>query len=112
MENMSNWLEQEAAQIQTGGADRVPSLKFEENKIVEFGVDFTNPFQKWTGTQGRGEITKAIIPCIENGVKKNLWLNVKNPLYCELVTKGKEGQTIFKVIQIGKQAETVYKLVA
>jgi hypothetical protein len=111
MENMNNWLDQEVAEINAGGVDKVPTLKFEENKIVEFEVDFTNPFQKWTGTQGRGDITKAIIPCTENGVKKNLWLNVKNPLYGELVTKGKEGQKMFKVIQIGNQAKTVYKMV-
>lgn len=117
MENeqkLNSWLDEEAKNVaSTSPGEKMPSMKFEENKIVEFTVDFSVPFQKWTGDAGKGEVMKAIIPCVDSRdkVKKNLWLNVKNPLYSELIQRGTKGQTVFKVIQIGQQANTQYKLV-
>jgi len=107
-----DWLKQEAEQINVhDDYDELPSLQFFENKIVTFTVDFSKPFNKWKGKQGTKEVTKAIIPVTEANVNKNLWLNVKNPLYGELVKKGAEGQTTFKVIQVGNQADTKYNII-
>jgi len=111
-ENNKNWLEQESSQINVhDDYDELPSLQFVENKIITFEVDFSEPFIKWTGKQGTKDVMKAIIPVTEKGEKKNLWLNVKNPLYGEIVKLGIKGQKIFKVMQSGNQAETKYNIV-
>ena len=112
-----NWLEVEENELTTGKHTEVlPSLKFQENKIVSFSIDFSKPFPKWTGSGGRGnigQVTKAIIPVVDlsDNIKKNLWLNVKNPLYAEIVQRGRKGQINYRVIQTGKQSETKYNLV-
>lgn len=118
---VTNWMTEELKELNTttdGQHPILPALKFEENKIVEFTVDFTLKFPKWQGTGGRpriGEtsqtVVKAIIPVTHMGEKKVLWLNVKNPLYGEIVKQGAAGKTTFKVIQTGKQSETKYTLV-
>ena len=113
---VTNWMTEELKELHTttdGQQPFLPSLKFEENKIVEFNVDFTQKFTKWQGTGGRsgGSVTKAIIPVTHAGEKKVLWLNVKNPLYSDLVKLGATGKTTFKVIQTGKQKDTKYTLV-
>ena len=111
-EQSANWLKEEAEQINVhDNYDELPSLQFEENKIITFDVDFSQPFNKWSGKQGSKDVTKAIIPCVEKEEKKNLWLNVKNPLYGDLVKRGANGQTKFKVMQSGNQADTKYNIV-
>jgi len=108
----TNWLDKEVKELQEQtnfDGERLPSLQFEEKKIVEFDVDFSTPFQKWDDTVNK--VKKAIIPVTHNNEKKVLWLNIKNPLYGELVHKGKSGETHFKVMQIGSQKNTKYNLV-
>jgi len=108
----ADWLKQEAEQINVhDDYDELPSLQFEENKIITFDVDFSNPFNKWAGKQGNKEVMKAIIPVTEKGEKKNLWLNVKNPLYGDIVKRGANGQINFKVMQVGNKADTKYNIV-
>jgi len=51
------------------------------------------------------------IPTTQNGEKKNLWLNVKNPLYKEILENLNNGVTHFKVLQVGKDKATKYVLV-
>ena len=46
-----------------------------------------------------------------DGIKKNFWLNTKNPLYRELLAEGKAGNNKVQIIQIGTQADTKYQLV-
>jgi len=107
-----NWLEAEAEELnkQTSfTGERLPSLQFEENKVIRFTVDFEVPFGAYDDTTNK--CVKAIIPVEQNGVKKILWLNKKNPLYKDLVYKGREGQREFAVIQTGNKASTKYSLV-
>ena len=105
-----NWLEQEAQETcKHTEYDKLPSLKFEENKIVEFEVDFSKPFEKWDDTVNK--VKKAIIPVTHKEEKKNLWLNTRNPLYSEIIHLGKDGQVKFKVIQVGNKGNTKYNLV-
>lgn len=106
-----NWLDEELKQTGRPTFEQLPSLKLMPNKLVEIEVDFSKPFQKWTGTQGKKEVTKAIIPVVVNGEKLNFWLNVRNPLYHTLCEKGKAGTNKFKIIQIGVQDDTKYNLV-
>lgn len=110
-----SWLTEENMKMEQNKFDgeQLPSLKFEENKIVEFKVDFSEPFAEWRDHDltNNKQVIKKIIPVYHFGEKKNLWLNVKNPLYSEIVSLGCNGQDIFKVIQTGNQAETKYSLV-
>lgn len=86
----------------------LPSLKLVQDDITEFDIDFTQQFKKWTD-ESDGKI-KAIIPCTHNGQKVNWWLNIKNPVYAEIIRSGRTGQTHFKVLQTGTKKDTKYKL--
>jgi hypothetical protein len=106
-----SWIDEELKNTTTPSADfeKLESLKLEDGKIVTFTIDFTNPFNKWTDKEN-GTV-KAIIPVTHKAVKKNLWLNVKNPLYAQICQLGKKGQTEFKVSTTGTQNNTRYKIV-
>ena len=110
-QNMEAWLKEEEEQLGTGkDFERLPSLKLEENKPTEIEVDSSQPFQKWSTTMPRGVIVKAIIPVLHSGEKKNFWLNVKNPLYAEIVRACRTGQKTFKIMQTGSLDKTRYIL--
>ncbi len=108
----TNWLDEEADTLNSQtdyDGEKLPALKFEENKVTSFSVDFSEPFRKWNDVANNTK--KAIIPVTSKGDKMVLWLNVKNPLYAEIVLAGKDGQTNFKVMQTGNQKDTKYNLV-
>ena len=110
--NANDWLKQEAEQLNTNtnfDGEKLPALKFEESKVSEFTIDFSEKFNKYNDNENKS--VKAIIPVVEAGEKKILWLNVKNPLYSELIKAGANGQTTFKVMQTGNQAGTKYNIV-
>ena len=110
-EIQTNWLDKEIENTHntefTG--ERFPTLKLEAGKITTFEVDFAQPFNKWTG--GSPAVTKAIVPVLHKAEKKNIWLNVKNPLYADICRRGKNGQKVFKVSTTGSQKETRYTIV-
>jgi len=89
--------------------EKLPSLHFEENKLIEFEVDFTNKFREWENKEFK--ITNAIIPVTHEKEKKQLWLNKRNPLYRQIINAGKSGINVFKVIQTGTKASTKYSIV-
>lgn len=107
----TNWLNEEAEILKQNAFDgeRKPSLKLEENKIVAMTIDFSEPFQKWTDSESGA--VKKIIPVKVGEVDLVWWLNVKNPVYGEIIKLGVEGQTDFKVMQTGNQSTTKYNLV-
>ena len=111
----NNWLDNEIKEIEnnkTSDFPQLPSLKFAENEIIEFDVDFSNPFKRFNGTDMKGKpVVKAIIPVKHNNEQKVLWLNLLNPIYKDLIRLGREGKTHFKVLQTGKQEKTKYVLV-
>jgi len=106
----ANWLDEEIKTLNTNAnfGEKLPALKLEEKKITEFTVDFSQPFNKYVNTDGT---IKKIIPVIHKGERKNLWLNVKNPLYGQLCEAGKKGQTVFKVSTTGTLKDTRYTIV-
>ena len=109
MESINNWIEEETKTLQTQPVgERYPALKLEVNKIVSFKIDFSNPFNKWSDGKG---VTKALIPVTHKEEKKILWMNVKNPLYSELLMRGKKGQDTFKISTTGSAKETRYTIV-
>ena len=107
----STWLDEELKSNTTPtNFETLPALKLLPNKLADVEIDFSKPFNKWEDPVNKGTV-KAIIPLTFAGVKMNFWLNTKNPLYHELLTKAKTGQTKFKILQTGTQKETRYNLV-
>jgi hypothetical protein len=106
------WLDDEAKSLEIGGSEieRLPSVKFETGKILTLEIDATAPFKKWHGKMGDKDITKAVIPCVVNGERRNLWMNIRNPTYREIVNKVKDGTTTIKMTMTGSQADTRYQL--
>ena len=106
------WLNEEAKQLKTHtDYEELPSLKLTPNVITEVTIDFSKPFEKWVGDNNGKPVTKKIVPVAVNGVKMNWWLNIKNPVYSDIIKLGSEGQKAFKVLQTGTQANTKYVLV-
>src|SRR3990167_10010396 len=108
-----NWIDEEIANATLPPKyEQLPALKLQPNKLVEIDIDISKPFEMWNGSDSKGKsVTKKIIPVTFNGQRMNFWLNVKNPLYRELLEKIKKGQTKFKILQTGMQADTRYNLV-
>ena len=110
-ETQTNWLKEEAETLKENAFDgeAKPSLKLEENKLVTITIDFSLPFQKWIDSESG--VIKKIIPVKVGEVELVWWLNTKNPIYSEIIKKGAAGQTVFKVMQTGKDKKTKYNLV-
>jgi hypothetical protein len=107
----TNWIEEELKSLHntaTPTGEKLPALKLESGKITKFTIDFTTKFNSWTSPDG---VTKVIIPATHKGEKKNLWVNVKNPLYSQLIQRGAKGQKDFAVSTVGTQKETRYTIV-
>lgn len=105
-----NWLEEELEQTKSSSFDneRLPALKLEENKIALIEIDFITPFDTWKSDDGA---VKKIIPVTFKGEKLVWWLNVRNPIYHQLLQRGLKGQKIFKVLQTGNKNTTKYTLI-
>jgi len=107
----ADWLKQEQAAIEADkpDGDYPDALIFEEGKLTTFTVDFSTEFKRWESPDG---VIKKIIPVKDiNNEDKVVWLNVKNPLYAEVVTRGLKGQTKFKVLRSGQKKATRYTVV-
>lgn len=106
------WIEEELKQLNTNNDyEKQPTLKLEENQITEIDIDSTKAFQKYTQDDNGIKTTKAIIPVIKNGMKYNWWLNLKNPIYSEIIRGLREGKNKLKVLRTGQQKSTKYVLV-
>lgn len=111
-ETQTNWLSEEAKQFtEHKEYEELPALKLTPNVVTEVVVDFSKPFDKWDGENNGKPVTKKIIPVTVNGTKMNWWLNVKNPIYREVVNVGIAGTNTIKVLQTGTQQNTKYVLV-
>ena len=111
-QQVTNWLSEEAKKFtEKQQYEELPSLKLQPNVIAEITVDFSSPFQEWKTEQNGKQITKKIVPVTVSGTKMVWWLNIANPIYSEIVKEGLKGQTTFKVLQTGTQANTKYVLV-
>ena len=107
------WLEEEAKSLkQPSNYEELPSLKLTPNVVAELSIDVSKPWDKWDGEDTKGKpITKKIIPVVLAGTKMYWWLNVRNPIYREIVELCASGTTKIKVLQTGTQANTKYVLV-
>ena len=106
-----SWIEAEAETLKNSNFDgeKKPALKLEEGKVKTVEIDFTNEFDSWTDPEN-GNI-KKIIPCKSGGEECVWWLNVRNPVYSQIIQKGANGQTVFKVLQTGSKQNTRYTIV-
>lgn len=109
--NIKEWLVNEAEKANENNFDgeTLPSLILEEGKVTTFTVNFEKPFSEWRDAENG--VIKKIIPVLHEGEKKNFWLNIKNPLYSEIVNGGIAGQSTFKVMRTGQQKNTRYNIV-
>lgn len=105
-----DWLKKEQDELKTTAfdGDRKPALKLEENKITEMVIDFSAPFQKWEDKEN--ETVKKIIPVRVGAVDFVWWLNVKNPVYHQIVELGVLGKNKIKVLQTGSKQNTKYTI--
>jgi hypothetical protein len=112
MTETQNWLDtelDELTKIQVGfTGEKLPPLKLETGKITKFSIDFTLPFGSYTSEDGT---IKKIIPVLHKGDRKVLWLNVRNPLYRQLLEQGKNGKKDFAVSTTGSLKDTRYTIV-
>lgn len=107
---MNNWLQDELNEMNTETIkDRKEALKIEENQIVEIEIDFSKEWEKYIDNENK--VTKKIIPIIYNGLERVFFLNVKNPLYKDLLLAGNLGQTKFKIMRTGQGKNTKYIII-
>src|SRR3990167_8023287 len=99
--------------------EKLPSPPFEDKKIVELHINFVVPFQKYEDKE-RNKV-KAIIPCMvkqkdDSLLKCNWWLNIKNPVYKNIMRIGKNvvvrDDVVVKVMQLGKCEKTKYEIIS
>ena len=115
----SNWLDEEAKNVDAQGdfGPKLPSPMFEDGKITIMNIDTTKEFQKWTDPETKK--TKAIIPCLSDldgkAQKCNWWVNLKNPIYKEVIHRckdvGDKSSVLVKILQSGTQDKTRYTLI-
>ena len=109
--NNTDWLAKEEETFKNTNTtyETLPSLKLVPNVLTEMTIDFSVPFQKWNDETNK--TMKAIVPVTVNGTKMNWWINIKNPIYAELIRAGRTGKTQFKILQTGTLKNTRYTLV-
>lgn len=88
--------------------EKFPSIKLVQDDIVEIDVDFSKPFGKWTDNESG--VIKALIPITQDGERRLWWLNIRNPVYKEVIRAGRAGNAHLKVLQTGTAKSTRYKL--
>ena len=106
-----SWLDEEQAKLKTEMPieNQYPEpLILKPNVIVTITIDFSMPFKVWDDGEGK---VKSIIPVMENGKPKTFWLNKRNPLYHQIIEAGRNGQTVFKILQTGDKKDTRYSIV-
>lgn len=109
-----NWIEAEAEQVSQSSFDgeTKPALKLVENKVTTITIPTAAPFDKWEDKENH--TVKKIVPCQVNGEEFVWWLNVKNPIYSQIVTRGAQcypEPLVLKVLQTGSAQNTRYTIV-
>lgn len=107
-----NWLKDELKEVEessTFTGEKLPALELPINKNTKFEVDASKPFQKWIDPVDK--TVKKIIPVSQGENRFVLWINVKNPLYKQILDKLVSGQTKFNVFRTGEKQNTRYTLV-
>jgi len=109
--NEIDWLKKEAETLKEISFDgeRLPALKLEENKIKEVEVDASKEFEVWKDPESNA--IKKLVPVTVKGEKFIWWLNVRNPVYSQIIDLLQQGKNKFKILQTGTQNKTRYALI-
>lgn len=108
--NTDDWLQKEEETFGTPKQyEKLPPFKLLPNSITEVVIDYSKPFEKWNDTEN--DTIKAIIPLTINGIKMVWWLNIKNPVYREVIRAGREKIPSIKLLQTGTGKSTKYQIV-
>ena len=106
------WLEEEAKRLEEETPvyddDREP-LILEDKKVTEFIIQVKK--EDWKEYTGDDNSKKKIIPVVHDHKEKIFFLNVRNPVYKEIVLKLKAGTRAFKIMRTGINKQTRYTLV-
>ena len=105
-----SWLQGEVAELKKtqNFGEPLEALKLEENKEETVIIDFSKPFEKYIDEINN--TTKKLIIVEHNQKKKIWWLNVRNPIYRQIMEAGLTGQKVFRVLRTGSQKNTKYLL--
>lgn len=117
--NLKDWISEELDNTRQTESDyeERPSLKLQEGIVTEIEVNLGLKPNEWVGEDDSGQpIKKAILPINqeENGtvIKKYWWLNKRNPIYRQILEKGKDDPNPkIKVLRTGQRKNTKYVLV-
>ena len=113
------WLKDELTKIASPNEyESLPSLKLQPNIVVEIRMDLSKPWSDWKEKDDKGAVIthKKIIPVYvkdKDGKEQKLhwWVNVKNPIYREIVQACVNNQLTIKILQTGTANKTRYNLV-
>jgi hypothetical protein len=105
---MTDWLQEELNALENSEKiAKTTWLKFEENRIKDLIIDFS---QKWEKKSDKFDKLQALIPIKEGNELKTWGLNTANPFYRVLLKEGAKGKTIFKILQTGKGQDTRFAI--
>lgn len=118
MEEKKDWLEEALKEMDKNTEyEKKESLKLAQDAPTNFVVSIDQEWRKWQETRdGKIKFSK-IIPVVHDGEEKVFWLNVKNPVYTQLLDMAKkareEGRMDFPVciFKTGTQQDTKYTIV-
>lgn len=108
----TDWLNDEVTKLDKAKkeiSDLPEGLVLKAGTLVEIEIDFSNKFEEWYDEENG--TMKSLIPAMQNGVKKTWWLNKKNPVYADVIRRGRDKQTKFKISTTGEKKQTRYAIV-
>jgi hypothetical protein len=106
-----NWLNEEEEKIDSYTEfEKIPDLKFVEGVETTLTIDASKPFAEWKKEENGVLIHKKILPVTTNGLKKNWWISVRNPIYREIIKALKTGKNTFVITSTGTGKDTRYSL--
>ena len=104
------WLEAESKSLEMPTLPKQETLDFEEGKIYEIVIDFSKPFAK-VQSKYNENVTQAVVIIQHEGKEKIWWVNIRNPIYKQIVDLGKTGKNALKIVRTGKLKATRYNIV-
>jgi hypothetical protein len=104
------WILAESKSLELPQLQKQETLDFVEGTIYEIIVDFSLPFAK-VQSKYNENVTQAVVPVKYQGKDMIWWVNIKNPIYKQLIDLAKIGKNAIKVVRTGKLKATRYNIV-
>lgn len=117
--NMQEFFKREIEELESNQSTKLPTMNFPVDKVTKVMIDIAFPWQKYEEDSDKfgNSSIKKIIPVYHDNQMKNWWLNVKNPIYKEIVLRAaeqmKEGKQSFEIeiFRTGERQNTRYRVV-